>query len=295
MAGASSGGAVRGDAVAQAFEEQRGRLTAVAERVLGSRADAEDAVQEAWIRLSRQDAAAIENLAGWLTTVVSRVCIDVLRARRTRPERPLDTAPEWVVTEVDDGPEADAVLADSVGTALLVVLDTLSPDERLAFVLHDVFGMPFAEIGSIVEKSADATKMAASRARNKVRGAEAPVDRRRQRAVVDAFLAAARGGDVEGLLRVLHPDLMWTVHNARRDVVRRGTAVLVEQARRGVGTELDVRSAWVDGLPGLVVRSADGRPFAVMACTVEDDRIVEIHSVTDPARLAAMNLGARSA
>jgi RNA polymerase sigma factor (sigma-70 family) len=184
------------DALAGAFEEQRGRLVAVAHRMLGSRADAEDAVQEAWLRLARQDAGAIDNLAGWLTTVVGRVCIDVLRARKTRPEVSYeDRLPEFVVTEDRGGaPEEDSLLAESVGLALLVVLDTLGPTERLAFVLHDMFAVPFEEIGQIIGRSADATKMLASRARRKVRGTPRPADeRRRQRAVVDAFLAAARG------------------------------------------------------------------------------------------------------
>jgi RNA polymerase sigma factor (sigma-70 family) len=197
------------DALAGAFEQQRERLVAVAYRMLGSRVDAEDAVQEAWIRLARQDAAAIDNLAGWLTTVVGRVCVDVLRSRKTRAELSYDDRlPELVVT-VDGGaaPEDDAVLAESVGLALLVVLDTLTPTERLAFVLHDMFAVPFAEIGEIIGRSTDATKMLASRARRKVRGTSLPEEEpRRQRAVVDAFLAAARDGDFEGRRRLPRPD-----------------------------------------------------------------------------------------
>ena len=202
---------------------------AVAYRMLGSRADAEDAVQEAWLRLARQDAAAIDNLAGWLTTVVGRVCIDVLRSRKARPEASYDDQlPELVVTEDGGGaPEDDAVLAESVGLALLVVLDTLGPAERLAFVLHDMFAVPFEEIGQIIGKSPDATKMLASRARRKVQGTQRPTDeRQQQRAVVDAFLAAARGGDFEGLLRVLDPDVTWRSHTR----ARRG-----RQAGRGRG------------------------------------------------------------
>jgi RNA polymerase sigma-70 factor (ECF subfamily) len=177
--------------------------------MLGSRADAEDAVQEAWLRLARQDAAAIDNLAGWLTTVVGRVCIDVLRSRKARPERSHDDRlPELIVTEDGGGaPEDDALLAESVGLALLVVLDTLRPTERLAFVLHDMFAVPFEEIGQIIGRSTDATKMLASRARRKVQDTHRPTDeRQQQRAVVDAFLAAARDGDFAGLLQVLDPD-----------------------------------------------------------------------------------------
>ena len=212
--------------MAEAFEEQRGRLVAVAYRMLGSRADAEDAVQEAWLRLARQDAATIDNLAGWLTTVVGRVCIDMLRSRKARPEASYgDRLPELVVTEDDDAaPEDDALLADSVGLALLVVLDTLGPAERLAFVLHDMFAVPFEEIGQIIGRSTDATKMLASRARRKVQGPHRPTDeRQQQRAVVDAFLAAARSGDFEGLLRVLDPDVTWRAHTARGVVVRLGS------------------------------------------------------------------------
>src|SRR5919112_2039217 len=206
------------DDVAASFEQQRARLVAVAYRMLGSRADAEDAVQEAWVRLSRQDADTIDNLAAWLTTVVGRVCLDLLRSRRARPEVPYEERlPELVVTE-DDGatPENEAVLADSVGAALLVVLDTLRPDERLALVLHDMFGVPFGEIGRILGRSTDACKMLASRARGKVRGTHRPVDERRAgREVVDAFLAAAREGDFDGLLQVLDPDVTWTTHTGR--------------------------------------------------------------------------------
>ena len=229
------------EALAGAFEQQRGRLVAVAYRMLGSRADAEDAVQEAWLRLARQDAAAIDNLAGWLTTVVGRVCIDMLRSRKARPEVSYDDRlPEFVVTE-DGGaaPEDDALLAESVGLALLVVLDTLRPAERLAFVLHDMFAVPFEEIGQIIGRSTDATKMLASRARRKVQGTHRPTEeRQQQRAVVDAFLAAARSGDFEGLLRVLDPDVTWRTYTARGVVVRLGATEVAGQgpargSRRG--------------------------------------------------------------
>ena len=215
------------EALAEAFEEQRGRLVAVAYRMLGSRADAEDAVQEAWLRLARHDAAAIDNLGGWLTTVVGRVCIDVLRSRKARPEASYDDRlPELVVTEDGGGaPEDDALLAESVGLALLVVLDTLRPAERLAFVLHDMFAVPFEEIGQIIGRSTDAAKMLASRARRKVQDTPRPAkERQQQRAVVDAFLAAARSGDFEGLLRVLDPEVTWRSYTARGVVVRLGAA-----------------------------------------------------------------------
>lgn len=285
-----------GEAVAEAFEEQRGRLVAVAYRMLGSRADAEDAVQEAWLRLARQDPAAIDNLVGWLTTVVGRVCIDVLRSRKAKPEASYDDRlPELVVTEEADGaPEDDALLAESVGLALLVVLDTLRPSERLAFVLHDMFAVPFEEIGQIIGRSADATKMLASRARRKVQGTPHSTDEpQQQRAVVDAFLAAARRGDFDGLLRVLDPDVTWRTHTARGVVVRLGATEVAAKAQRGMHTKLTGRSVLVNGEPGVLVSDASGKPRIVMACTVVDGRIVEILSVTDPERLASMDLPER--
>ena len=220
--------------------------------MLGSRADAEDAVQEAWLRLARQDADAIDNLAGWLTTVVGRVCIDVLRSRKARPEAPYDDwLPELVVTEDDDGaPEDDALLAESVGLALLVVLDTLRPAERLAFVLHDMFAVPFDEIGRILDRSTDAAKMLASRARRKVQDTPHPTEeRRQQRAVVDAFLAAARDGDFEGLLRVLDPDVTWRTYTARGVAVRLGAAEVAGRALRGL-VPRDRGRRWSTASPG---------------------------------------------
>ncbi|GAB1509720.1 sigma-70 family RNA polymerase sigma factor [Actinophytocola sp. KF-1] len=280
-----------GPVLAEAFEQQRGRLVAVAYRMLGSRADAEDAVQEAWLRLARQDEAAIDNLSAWLTTVVGRICVDVLRSRKSRPEVPYEERlPEIVVTEEGE-PEEDSLLAESVGLALLVVLDTLRPAERLAFVLHDMFGVPFDEIGQIVGKSADAAKMLASRARRKVRETHRPSDGpRRQRAVVDAFLAAAREGDFEGLLDVLDPDVTWRAHTTRGVVVRLGATAVAGIAQRGARATVTARPALVNGEPGIIAWRADGTPLAVMACTVADGRIVDILSVTDPDRLAAMDL-----
>ena len=286
------------EALAGAFEEQRGRLVAVAYRMLGSRADAEDAVQEAWLRLARQDAGAIDNLSGWLTTVVGRVCIDALRARKARPEASYDDRlPELVVAE-DPGaaPEDDALLAESVGLALLVVLDTLRPSERLAFVLHDMFAVPFDEIGEIVGRSTDATKMLASRARRKVQGTHRTgAERQQQRVVVDAFLAAARGGDFEGLLRVLDPDVTWRSYTGRGVVVRQGAAEVAVRAQRGARAAVTARPALVNGESGVVVWGANGRLLGVMACTVVDGRIVEVLSVSDPARLASMDLPASPA
>jgi RNA polymerase sigma factor (sigma-70 family) len=278
--------------LAGAFEEQRDRLTAVAARVLGSRADAEDAVQEAWLRLERQDPAQIDNLAGWLTTVVSRVCIDMLRSRKTRPESRYDQLPEWVVTEDSDAtPEENALLAESVGLALLVVLEALEPAERLSFVLHDTFGVPFDEIGQIIGRSRDAAKMLASRARRKVQGAGRPSEgRAQQRAVVDAFLSAARNGDFEGLLRVLDPDVVWRSSTARGVVVRLGAVEFATRARRGARAEVTARRLLVNGEPGIVAWNKKGQPIAVMACTVAGGRLVEIESVRDPERLAAMAL-----
>jgi RNA polymerase sigma-70 factor (ECF subfamily) len=279
------------DPVAEAFEAQRDRLHGVAHRMLGSHADAEDVVQEAWVRLSRQDTAAIDNLAGWLTTVVGRISLDVLRARRARPEAFYDD--RLPVVTVDDGPapEDDVALADSVGLALLVVLESLRPSERLAFVLHDLFAVPFDEIGQILGRSTDATKMLASRARRKVRANGRPaVAGREQREVVQAFLAAARHGDFEGLLRVLDPEVRLTVDTADGEVVVLGATKVAGGAKLWAGTAVRGRAVLVDGLPGIVSWRADGAPLSVMAFTVADGRIAGIAVVTDPARLASMDL-----
>lgn len=281
--------------LAETFEQQRPRLLAVAHRVLGSRADAEDAVQEAWLRLSRQDAESVENAAGWLTTVVGRICIDMLRARSSRAEvTPAADLPELVVTEDVDSPEDAAVLADSVGLAMLVVLGSLRPDERLAFVLHDMFAVPFAEIGQILDRSGDAVKMMASRARRKVQDVPPPTgDRRRkqeQREVVDAFLAAARDGDFDALLRVLDPDITWQRYTATGVTVGTGTDGIVSAVRRGHGTRVVARRVSVNGEPGILAWGPTGRPLGLMACTVDDGRLVGIVSIVDPRRLARMSL-----
>jgi RNA polymerase sigma-70 factor (ECF subfamily) len=281
------------DPVAEAFEAQRDRLRAVAYRMLGSHADAEDVVQEAWLRLSRQDTASIHNLAGWLTTVVGRISLDVLRSRQAHPEASYDDRlPDLVVT-VDDGPapEDDVALADSVGLALLLVLESLGPSERLAFVLHDLFAVPFEEIGQILGKSTDATKMLASRARRKVQTTERPtVVGREQREVVQAFLAAARRGDFEGLLRVLDPEVRLTVDTTDGVVVILGATKVAAGAQLSAGPAARARAVLVNGLPGIVSWREDGAPLSVMAFTVVNGRIAAIAAVTDPARLASMDL-----
>jgi len=284
-------GAGPSDALAGAFEEQRGRLVAVAHRMLGSRADAEDAVQEAWLRLARQDTDTIDNLSGWLTTVVGRVCIDVLRSRKARPEATYDDEPPelMVIEDADAAPEEDALLAESVGLALLVVLDTLGPSERLAFVLHDLFAVPFAEVGEILGKSADAAKMLASRARRKVQGRR-PADEPRQHAVVEAFLAAAREGDFDGLIQMLDPDVTWRSETARGVVVRLGAAEVATRVQQGARAVVTSRPALVNGKPGIVTWKKNGKLAGVMACTIADGRIVAIDSVSDPRRLAAMGV-----
>lgn len=278
--------------LAEAFEEQRQRLLALAHRVLGSRSDAEDTVQEAWLRLARQDVDAIDNLPGWLTTVIGRICIDMLRSRAARPEVSIDQdLPELVVTDDRDIPEDAAVLSDSVGLALLVVLGSLRPDERLAFVLHDMFAVPFAEIGPIVGKSVDAAKMLASRARRKVQDVPSPAgDRREQREVVDAFLAAAQLGDFDALLRVLDPDVTWRQHTVRGVTVTTGAGQVVEAVRRGRGARVTARRVLVNGEPGILGWGPTGRPLSLMACTVRNGRLVGIVSITDPVRLGSMEL-----
>ncbi|MGY0538652.1 sigma-70 family RNA polymerase sigma factor [Nocardioides sp. YJ-D4] len=284
------------EATAEAFEQQRERLVAVAYRMLGSRADAEDAVQEAWIRLSRQDEASIDNLAGWLTTVVGRVCIDVLRSRRTRPELSYeDRLPELVVA-VDGGaaPEDDAMLAESVGLALLVVLDSLTPTERLAFVLHDMFAVPFAEIGEIIGRSTDATKMLASRARRKVQGTPLPQDEpRRQRAVVDAFVAASRNGDFEGLVALLDPNVTWRTYHPKGVLTTVGAAEVAEPVLRGARSMTSTLPVRVNGEPGFVAWGAHGKVLGLVVCTVVEGLIVELVTVSDRKRLDAMDLPPR--
>ncbi|MFI8951543.1 sigma-70 family RNA polymerase sigma factor [Streptomyces sp. NPDC053750] len=281
------------DPVAEAFEAQRDRLRAVAHRMLGSHADAEDVVQEAWLRLARQDTASIDNLAGWLTTVVGRISLDVLRSRRSHPQSSYDDRLAELVVTADDGPapEDDVALADSVGLALLVVLESLRPSERLAFVLHDLFAVPFEEIGRILGKSTNATKMLASRARRKVQASERPtVVGREQREVVQAFLAAARRGDFDGLLRVLDPEVRLTVDTPGGTVVTLGATEVAAGAQLSAGAAARGRAVLVDGRPGIVSWREDGSPLSVMAFTVTNGRITGITVVVDPAGLAAMEL-----
>jgi RNA polymerase sigma factor (sigma-70 family) len=269
------------------FEVHRDHLRAVAYGMLGSRGEADDAVQEAWIRLSRSDASAIDNLGGWLTTVVARVSLDMLRSRASRREEPRgDQIPDLARADSDD-PASDALLADSVGAALLVVLDTLTPAERLAFVLHDTFGVPFDEIGPIVGRSSDAAKMLASRARQKVRGVDSTVeaDPVRQRAVVDAFLAAARRGDFDALLAVLDPDVVQRADAAAvRMATRKGVPEEVRGAR-GVakifsGGAQTAQPALIDGAIGLVW-AMDGRPRVAWDFTIRDGKVVHIDMLCD--------------
>jgi RNA polymerase sigma-70 factor (ECF subfamily) len=278
--------------IVDAFESHRDRLRAVAHRMLGSHSDAEDAVQEAWLRLSRQDIGTIDNLGGWLTTVVGRISLDVLRSGRTRPEVSYDDRlPDFTVTLDDDpAPEELVALGDAVGLALVTVLDSLRPDERLAFVLHDVFAVSFGEIGSILGKSADATKMLASRARKKVQAAQRPTSAgRQQREVAQAFLAAARDGAFEQLLQVLHPEVMLTVHTPNGTFVTLGATEVATRARTA-GSAARARAALVDGRPGVLSWGEDGSPLSLLIFTVDDGCITDITALVDPAQLALMDL-----
>jgi RNA polymerase sigma factor (sigma-70 family) len=276
------------------FEQHRQHLQGVAYRMLGSTSEAEDAVQEAWLRLSRADTEAVANLGGWLTTVVARVCLDMLRARRARREDYVGSwLPEPVVT-IENGPEDEAVLADSVGLALLVVLDTLTPAERLAFVLHDMFGMPFDEIAPIVDRSEAAARQLASRARRRVRGATPALDPdlREQRRVVDAFLAASRAGDFEALLEVLDPDVVFRIDAGgiaprARPPVEGAEAVAAQVLERGSPFAAFARPAIVNGTAGVIVVPGK-KPIAVVGFTITDGRIAEIDVIADPAKLRGL-------
>jgi RNA polymerase sigma-70 factor (ECF subfamily) len=282
--------------LADRFEEHRAHLRAVAYRMLGSLTDADDAVQDTWLRLSRSGAGEVENLGGWLTTIVARVCLNMLRSRNLRREESLAVhVPDPLVSP--DGelqPETEAVLADSVGLALLVVLDTLTPAERLAFVLHDMFELPFEEIAPMVGRTPAAARQLASRARRRVKGAavRAPdPDLARQRDVVDAFFSAARGGDFDALVAVLDPDVVLRLDaGARRPAASmaiHGAAAVARQALTGLASGLsavDLRPALVNGAAGLVV-TRHGRPVSVMGFTVADGKIVEIDTIADPERV----------
>jgi RNA polymerase sigma-70 factor (ECF subfamily) len=281
--------------LAERFEEQRTRLRAVAYRMLGSMSEADDAVQEAWLRLSRTDSGAIENLEGWLTTVVARVSLNMLRSRNLRREEPLGVhLPDPIVDRADGtDPEHEALLADAVGLALLVVLETLSPAERLAFVLHDMFAVPFDEIAPIVDRSPEAARQLASRARRRVRAEKTvpDADLDAQREVVEAFLAAARDGDFDRLVAVLDPDVVLRADlgpaAGSREV--RGAAAVAGQAVTYSRLGLVMHPALINGAVGMV-STRDGQPFSVGGVTVRGGKIVEMDILADPARLRRLDL-----
>jgi RNA polymerase sigma-70 factor (ECF subfamily) len=278
------------------FEEHRPRLQALAYRMLGSLADADDAVQDTWLRVSRAGGADIENLGGWFTTIASRVCLNQLRSRNVRREQPLDAhVPDPVISrEPGLQPEEEALMADSVGLALLVVLDTLSPAERLAFVLHDMFDLPFDEIAPMIDRTPEAARQLASRARRRVRSAEPPgrdPDLKRQREVVDAFFRAARGGDFDGLVAVLDPDVVlradFGVWRPAASRVARGAEAVAGQAMLAALPHAILHPALVNGAAGVVV-TVDGRPFAVMGFLVVEGRIAEIDVVAERERVRSL-------
>ena len=286
--------------LAEQFEAYRPHVRAVAYRMLGSVSEAEDAVQEAWIRLSRTDAGGIDNLRGWLTTVVARVCLDMLRTRTSRREDPLDVhVPDPIIRAIggaaDEGPEADSMLAESVGLALLVVLEKLEPAERLAFVLHDLFAMSFEEIAPIVDRSVVATRQLASRARRRVRG-QAPTsdaDLRNQRRVVDAFLAAVQNGDFGALVAVLDPDIVLRADGGAvkgMSRVVRGAQAVVAQAAAFSKIASSNQLVLVNGDIGVVTRLPDGRLFSVIGFTIAGGKVVEMDILADPDRLGRLDL-----
>lgn len=287
-------GVVTDDQLAERFAEHRPRLRSVAQRMLGSSADADDALQDAWIRVSRAGTDGVDNLDGWLTTVVARTCLNMLRARGNRREDPWDArVPDLVVT----GPEEEVVLADAVGLALLVVLETLTPAERLAFVLHDLFAVPFEEIAPMLDRTPEATRQLASRARRRARGATPgeDVDPARQRAVVDAFFAAARGGDLERLVALLHPDVVLVSDGGRArpelNVVVRGARAVAGRALLFAGPAEILRPVLVNGAAGVVV-APEGLAVTIIAFTTHADRVLTVHALSDPDRLAMLGLAA---
>jgi RNA polymerase sigma factor (sigma-70 family) len=285
--------------LAECFEAERSHLRAIAYRMLGSLSEADDAVQECWLRLSRSDTSGIENLGGWLATVVARVCLDMLRSRKARREESVGVhVPDLIVSREDRiDPEHEALLADSVGLALLVVLERLSPAERIAFVLHDVFAVPFDEIASVVGRSETAARQLASRARHRVQGAATvpDADLTTQREVVNAFFAAARGGDFKALLAMLDPDVVLradfgaVARGASREI--RGASAVAEQALTFSRLARFARPALVNGTAGVVV-TEHGQPFSVMGFTITRGKIVEIDVLADPARLSWLDLAA---
>src|SRR6201999_3385796 len=272
----------------RAFEEQRPRLRAVAYRMLGSTAEADDAVQEAWLRLQRVPAEGIENLGAWLTTVTARIALNMLRSRDTRREQPFEPhMPEPIVDPIDGtDPEHEALIADSVGLALLMVLETLGPAERLAFALHDMFAVPFDEIAPIVDRSPDAARQLASRARRRLRAADVPAaDQAEQRELVEAFLAASREGDFEALVEVLHPDV---APRGYEEV--RGRENALKRARAFARLDLRVQIVQINGTPGVLTMRPDGTPSSLGSVVVRDGRIAEIFFLGDPERLARLDL-----
>ena len=285
------------DDLAQRFELQRPHLRAVAYRMLGSFAEADDIVQEAWLRLRRADPTGVENLGGWLTTVVARLSLDALRARKARREDLVGfRLPDAIVTSDDHlNPEQQALLADSIGLAMLVVLDELSPPERLAFVLHDVFAVPFADIAPIVERTPEAARQLASRARRRVQQAvpAEEVDVVRQRELVDAFLAASRAGDFDALIVTLDPDVVLRADYGRASPISteiRGARAVIAQAATFRNLAPGAHRATINGAPGIVVFSA-GKPYALFSITTRNDRIAEILILADPRRLARIDFG----
>jgi RNA polymerase sigma-70 factor (ECF subfamily) len=281
--------------LARQFEDHRPHLRAVAYRMLGSLSEADDAVQDSWLRLSRADTSEVENLRGWLTTVVARVALNMLRARNTRREQPLDVrVPDPIIDPTEgSNPEHEVLLADSVGLALLVVLETLTPAERLAFVLHDMFAVPFEEIAPIMERSPEATRQLASRARRRVRGA-APVpdpDLTAQWEAVEAFLAAAREGDFDALVAVLDPDIVLRADGGLTGISQhiRGAETVASQALLWSRIDLTMRRALINGAAGIVA-FLRGRPFSIAAVTVKNGKIVEIDFLADPDRIAQLDL-----
>ena len=281
--------------LARQFEDHRPHLRAVAYRMLGSLSEADDAVQDSWLRLSRADTSEVENLRGWLTTVVARVALNMLRARNTRREQPLDVrVPDPIIDPTEgSNPEHEVLLADSVGLALLVVLETLTPAERLAFVLHDMFAVPFEEIAPIMERSPEATRQLASRARRRVRGA-APVpdaDLTAQWEAVEAFLAAAREGDFDALVAVLDPDIVLRADGGLTGLSQhiRGAETVASQALLWSRTDLTMRRALINGAAGIVAFRR-GRPFSIAAVTVKNGKIAEIDFLADPDRIAQLDL-----
>jgi RNA polymerase sigma factor (sigma-70 family) len=285
------------DQLTRRYEASRPRLRAMSYRMLGSLSDAEDAVQEGWMHASAAGAEGVANLEGWFTTIVARVCLDMLRSRKSRREDPLDPDEAMASVAAAEGPESEALLADSVGLALLVVLDTLPPAERVAFVLHDTFGLPFGEIAEITGRSPAAARQLASRARRRIQGSEAdaPDSARlgRQRQVVEAFLAATRGGDLAGLIAVLDPDVVLTSDGAAvpaggaRTV--RGAQAVARGARASAMRSRYGRIALVNGAPGLVM-APGGRLVVALAFTFAEDRIIGIDVIADPERLAGLDL-----